>query len=239
MAVQRALGSRYLIGELISSGSMGTVWRGEDRQAGQPVAIKVLHERLAADPMVVTRFVRERTVLAGLEHPNLVTVHDLIMESNRLALVMDLVDGPDMHRYLRAYGPMAPVLAVTLIAQVCEALAVLHAAGIVHHDLKPANILLDASQPVPAARLSDFGIAWAAELPGITEGDVIGTPYYLAPETLDGKRGGAAADVYAAATSLFEALTGRPPFAGGPAAAVLWRHLNAEALRPPAVPDAL
>jgi serine/threonine protein kinase, bacterial len=128
---------------------------------GLPAAVKLLHERLASDPAVLTRFVRERTVLVGLRHPNLVSVRDMIMEGDRLALIMELVQGTDLHRYLSAPGPLEPALAATLIAQVCDALAVVHAAGVIHRDLKSSNIMLDTSRPVPTARLTDFGIACA------------------------------------------------------------------------------
>ena len=240
MTADQALGSRYVIEERISSGGMGEIWRGRDLAADEPVAIKVLHERFAADPTELTRFVRERTILTGLRHPNLVPVRDMIMEGGRLALVMDLVEGPDMHRHLRTHGPLAPAPAATLIAQVCEALAVVHAAGIVHRDLKPSNILLDTSQSPPIARLTDFGIARAEDaLPLTTESVIVGTPQYCAPEVIGGERGGPSVDVYAAGTSLYELLVGRPPFAGGPASAVFWRHLDAEPLRPPGTPESL
>jgi hypothetical protein len=240
VAGHQALGSRYVLEDQISSGGMGSVWWGRDRATGLPVAVKLLHERLAADPAMLTRFVRERTVLVGLRHPNLVPVHDMIMEGDRLALIMELVQGADLQRYLSARGPFEPVLAATLIAQVCDALAVVHAAGIIHRDLKPSNILLDTSRPVPVARLTDFGIAWADDAVSLTTGDaVVGTPAYFAPEVVTGQRGGPAADVYAAGTCLFELLAGRPPFAGGPAAVVIWRHVDAEPLRPPTMPEPL
>jgi hypothetical protein len=237
---QQALGSRYVLEDRISAGGMGAVWRGRDRANGQPVAVKLLHEQLATDPAVLTRFVRERTVLVGLRHPNLVPVHDMIMEGDRLALIMELVQGADLHHYLSARGPLPPALAVTLIAQVCDALAVVHAAGVIHRDLKPSNILLDMSRPVPTARLTDFGIAWADDSVSLTTGGaVVGTPAYFAPEVVTGQRGGPAADVYAAGTSLFELLAGRPPFAGGPTAAIIWRHIDARPLCPPSIPEPL
>jgi serine/threonine protein kinase len=219
---------------------MGAVWWGRDRATGRLVAVKLLHEQFAADPAMLTRFVRERTVLVGLRHPNLVPVHDMIMEGDRLALIMDLVQGTDLHRYLHAHGPLAPELAATLIAQVCEALAVVHAAGVIHRDLKPGNILLDTSQPVPIARLTDFGLAWTAGSVSLTSHNMsLGTPAYFAPEVVTGQRGGPAADLYGAATSLYELLVGRPPFAGGPATAIMWRQVDAEPLRPPAIPELL
>jgi serine/threonine protein kinase, bacterial len=240
VTVEQALGSRYVLEERISSGGMGEIWRGRDLTAGRPVAVKLLHKRLASDPAELTRFVRERTVLTGLDHPNLVPVRDMIMEGSRLALIMDLVEGPDLHHYLRAHGPLAPALAAMLISQTCEALAVVHAAGIVHRDLKPSNILLDSSQSPPIARLTDFGIARTEDaLPLTADHVIIGTPQYCAPEVINGERGGPAADVYAAGTTLYELLAGKPPFAGGPAPTVFWLHLDAEPLRPPGIPAPL
>lgn len=240
VTIEQALGSRYVLEARISSGGMGEIWRGRDLPAGRPVAVKVLHERLASDPTELARFLRERTILTGLDHPNLVPVRDMIMEGGRLALVMDLVEGPDMHHYLRAHGPLPPALAVTLISQACVALAVVHAAGIVHRDLKPSNILLDTSQSPPIARLTDFGIAQAEDaLPLTAKNLIIGTPQYCAPEAIAGERGGTAVDVYAAGITLYELLVGQPPFAGGPASTVFWRHLDAEPLRPPEVPEPL
>jgi serine/threonine protein kinase len=240
VTVEQALGSRYVLEERISSGGMGEIWRGRDLAADQAVAVKVLHEQFTADPTELTRFVRERTILTGLHHPNLVPVRDMIMEGSRLALVMDLVEGPDLHHYLGAEGPLAPTLAATLISQACEALAVVHAAGIVHRDLKPSNILLDTSQSPPIARLTDFGIARAQDALPLTASDVIlGTPQYCAPEVVAGEPGGPAVDIYAAGTTLYELLTGQPPFAGGPASTVFWRHLEAVPLRPQGMPEPL
>jgi serine/threonine protein kinase len=223
---QQALGSRYVLEGRIGSGGMGAVWRGRDRGNGLPVAVKLLHEQFAADPAVLTRFVRERTVLVGLRHPNLVPVHDMIMEGDRLALIMELVQGADLHHHLNARGPLPPALAATLIAQVCDALAVVHAAGVIHRDLKPSNILLDTSRPAPAARLTDFGIAWADDAVSLTsDGAVVGTPAYFAPEVVTGQRGGPAADVYAAGTSLFELLAGISAQSTSPVVVNTWVHL--------------
>lgn len=170
----RPVGSKYLLEEPLGRGATGTVWRARQREtagaeaavAGQPgetVAIKVLKEELANDPDIVMRFLRERSVLLRLTHPNIVRVRDLVVEGDLLALVMDLVDGPDLHRYLRENGPFSPVAAALLTAQVADALAASHADGVVHRDLKPANVLLkqDGGQMHPM--LTDFGIARLAD----------------------------------------------------------------------------
>lgn len=240
MPGRQTLGSRYVLEEQINQGGMGSVWWGHDRMTGQRTAVKMLHERLVADPKMVTRLIRERTVLIGLRHPSLVPVRDVIVEGDRAGLVMDLVRGMDLYRHLQVKGPFPAALAATLMAQVCEALAVVHAAGVVHRDLKPSNILLDMNGPGPVARLTDFGLAWTEDLPQLTtEGTFLGTPAYFAPEVVMDQVVGPPVDVYAAGTCLYELLTGRAPYAGGPPSAIMWRHLNAEPLRPPAIPPPL
>ncbi|GAA2723701.1 hypothetical protein GCM10010315_51640 [Streptomyces luteosporeus] len=209
-------------------------------QPGETVAIKVLKEELANDADVVMRFLRERSVLLRLTHPNIVRTRDLVVEGDLLALVMDLVDGPDLHRYLRENGPFTPVAAALLTAQIADALAVSHADGIVHRDLKPANVLLrnDGGQMHPM--LTDFGIARLADSPGLTRThEFVGTPAYVAPESAEGRPQTSAVDVYGAGILLYELVTGHPPFAGATALEVLHQHLSAEARRPSTVPEPL
>jgi hypothetical protein len=221
------LGSRYLLDDRIGQGGMGVVWRARDRETGAPYAIKVLRAEYAADPASVARFVRERTALIRFRHPNVVTLHDMIVEGEHLALVMDLVAGGDLDAYRqRSGGVLALGEALALTAQMCDGLAAAHAAGIVHRDLKPANVLLDAG----GVRLADFGVARiAGESPATTTGMVIGTAPYLAPEAISGQEPAAAGDVYAAGITLYELLGGTPPFTGQ-IAAVMHGHL---ALAPP------
>jgi serine/threonine protein kinase, bacterial len=217
------LGSRYLLEELIGQGGMGVVWRGRDREFGGPCAIKLLRPEFAADPASVARFVRERTALVKFRHPNVVTLRDMIVEGDCLALVMDFVDGGDLSTYRQNCGGALPLPeALGLTAQVCDALAAAHAAGIVHRDLKPANVLLDARQ----VRLADFGIARiVGESPATTTGMVIGTIGFMAPEVIRGEEPTPACDVYAAGITLYELLTGVQPFTGQ-AVAVMRGHLD-------------
>ncbi|WP_369259862.1 serine/threonine-protein kinase [Streptomyces sp. R35] len=247
----RPVGSKYLLEEPLGRGATGTVWRARQREtagaeaavAGQPgetVAIKVLKEELASDADIVMRFLRERSVLLRLTHPNIVRVRDLVVEGDLLALVMDLIDGPDLHRYLRENGPFSPVAAALLTAQVADALAASHADGVVHRDLKPANVLLkqDGGQMHPM--LTDFGIARLADSPGLTRThEFVGTPAYVAPESAEGRPQTSAVDIYGAGILLYELVTGRPPFGGGSALEVLHQHLSAEPRRPSTVPDPL
>ncbi|MGV9346388.1 protein kinase domain-containing protein [Streptomyces spiralis] len=247
----RPVGSKYLLEEPLGRGATGTVWRARQREAagaeaavpGQPgetVAIKVLKEELANDADVVMRFLRERSVLLRLTHPNIVRVRDLVVEGDLLALVMDLVDGPDLHRYLRENGPLTPVAAALLTAQIADALAASHADGVVHRDLKPANVLLKQDGGEMHPMLTDFGIARLADSPGLTRThEFVGTPAYVAPESAEGRPQTSAVDIYGAGILLYELVTGRPPFGGGSALEVLHQHLSAEPRRPSTVPDPL
>ncbi|MGV9252776.1 serine/threonine-protein kinase [Streptomyces sp. NPDC003697] len=259
----RPVGSKYLLEEPLGRGATGTVWRarmgtppgaepagapwGGDTagaaapgRAGETVAIKVLKEELANDPDVVMRFLRERSVLLRLTHPNIVRVRDLVVEGDLLALVMDLVDGPDLHRYLRENGPVTPVAAALLTAQIADALAASHADGVVHRDLKPANVLLRQSGGQMHPMLTDFGIARLADSPGLTRTqEFVGTPAYVAPESAEGRPQTSAVDVYGAGILLYELVTGRPPFSGGSTLEVLHQHLSAEPRRPSTVPEPL
>jgi serine/threonine-protein kinase len=247
------VGSKYLLEEPLGRGATGTVWRARVREAADPaggaasqpgelVAIKVLKEELAGDADVVMRFLRERSVLLRLTHPNIVRTRDLVVEGDLLALVMDLVDGPDLHRYLRENGPFSPMGAALLTAAVADALAASHRDGVVHRDLKPANVLLasgaDGTEMHPM--LTDFGIARLADSPGVTRThEFVGTPAYVAPESAEGLPQTSAVDVYGAGILLYELVTGHPPFRGGTALEVLHQHLSDPPRRPSTVPDPL
>ncbi|MGW6605568.1 serine/threonine-protein kinase [Streptomyces sp. NPDC055036] len=247
----RPVGSKYLLEEPLGRGATGTVWRARQREtagaeaavAGQPgetVAIKVLKEELANDADIVMRFLRERSVLLRLTHPNIVRTRDLVVEGDLLALVMDLVEGPDLHRYLRDNGPFSPVAAALLTAQIADALAASHADGVVHRDLKPANVLLKNDGERLHPMLTDFGIARLADSPGLTRThEFVGTPAYVAPESAEGRPQTSAVDIYGAGILLYELVTGRPPFAGATALEVLHRHLSEEPRRPTTVPEPL
>jgi len=233
--VTRRIGSRYTVTRVIGRGTCGTVWSGEGPEG--PVAIKLLHEDLTADQTLIARFVQERTVLTGLRHPRIVGVRDLVVDGNDLALVMDLLAGSDLRGRLDREGPMPPERAVAVCADIAEALAAAHGQGIVHRDVKPENVLIDA---VGRGRLTDFGIARLVDGPRRTRATrIVGTPDYLAPEVIEGCPPGPAVDVYALATVLFELTTGWTPFGGGHPGAVLRRHVTEPAPRVPGMPAPL
>ncbi|WP_254710527.1 serine/threonine-protein kinase, partial [Streptomyces lunaelactis] len=253
----RNIGSRYKAHQILGRGSAGTVWLGEGPEG--PVAIKLLREDLASDQELVGRFVQERTALLGLDHPKVVGVRDLVVDGNDLALVMDLVRGTDLRTRLDRERRLAPEAAVAIIADVADGLAAAHAAGVVHRDVKPENILLDMEGPLgPAgshpALLTDFGVARLIDPPRRTKAlrptganpqnpptpsGIIGTPDYIAPEIVEGLPPRAAVDIYALATVLYELLAGFTPFGGGHPGAVLRRHVTETVVPLPGIPDEL
>ncbi|MGW1466877.1 serine/threonine-protein kinase [Streptomyces sp. NPDC002308] len=239
----RNIGSRYTAHQILGRGSAGTVWLGEGPEG--PVAIKLLREDLASDQELVGRFVRERTALLGLDHPHVVAVHDLVVDGNDLALVMRLVRGTDLRTRLDRERRLAPEAAVAIVADVADGLAAAHAAGVVHRDVKPENILLDMEGPLGPggshpALLTDFGVAKLIDTPLRTRTTrIIGTPDYLAPEIVEGLPPRAAVDIYALATVLYELLAGFTPFGGGHPGAVLRRHVTETVVPLPGIPEEL
>lgn len=239
----RKIGSRYTAHQVLGRGSAGTVWLGEGPQG--PAAIKLLREDLASDQELVERFVRERSALLSLDHPHVVAVHDLVVDGNDLALVMQLVRGTDLRTRLEHDRRFTPEAAVAVVADVADGLAAAHAAGIAHRDVKPENVLLDARAPAgtggaPPALLTDFGVAKLIDSPRRTRAtSVIGTPDYVAPEIVEGLPPRASVDIYALATVLYELLAGFTPFGGGHPGAVLRRHVTETVAPLPGIPDEL
>jgi serine/threonine protein kinase, bacterial len=230
------LGSRYLLHDRLGQGAMGVVWRGQDMETGAWVAVKLLRPEYAASPAAVSRFVGERNALVRFRHPNVVNLRDMIVEGDRLALVMDLITGGDLDTFrLHNGGTLAPKVAVRLTAQICDGLAAAHTAGIVHRDLKPSNVLLQAGQ----VKIADFGISRiTGEARRTTTGTVMGTPTYLAPEAINGAEPTSAADVYAVGITLYELLSSQPPF-DGHVVAVMQAHLQREPERIQGIADPL
>ena len=210
----RVLGGRYVLGEVLGTGGMATVWRARDEVLGRDVAVKVLSPQYAADPGFLARFDREARHAAGLSHPRLVTVFDSGVDGTTPFLVMELVAGRTLRQVLDEAGMLAAGEAVGIAAAVCEALEVAHAAGLVHRDIKPANIVLADGQ----VKVLDFGIARADEVAG-------GTAAYLSPEQASGRPAGPQADLYSLGCVLFEMLTGAPPFSADSAVRLAYRQV--------------
>lgn len=241
---QRAipLGSGYLLHEVIGRGATGEVWRASTR-AGEPVAAKLLLPDFASDTAVIGQFLHERTVLSSIRDRHVVAMRELVLEGSTLAIVMDLVDGGDLRRWLGGSPTVAPRLAVDITRQVLLGLDAVHRAGVVHCDLKPENVLVTTTETGVLVRVSDAGIAritFGEQASGdAAAGGVVGTPEYVAPEVVAGAVPTAAADLYAAGVVLYELLAGRTPFAADHPAAVLHGHLAMAPARPRDVPDAL
>ena len=237
----RALGASYQLEELIGRGAAGEVWRGIDRRTDEPVAAKLLRSEYVDDHELVARFLRERTILVGLRHPNIVAVRDLVAEGDRLAIVMEYVDGGSLRRVVDE-GPLPARLALQVTTAALSGLAVAHERGVLHRDLKPDNILLttDWRDTAPdGVKLSDFGVSSLLEEGRGSTTGLVGTPEYMAPELLLTGSAGREVDVYGAGVLLYELLAGRTPFAGpGTGYVIAHRHVTNLAPRLP-VPDQL
>ncbi|HYZ91647.1 MAG TPA: protein kinase [Actinomycetota bacterium] len=239
----KTLADRYELLDRVGSGGMGTVWRAHDRVLGRDVAVKLLHEGLAADATFAERFRHEALAAAKLTHPHIVAVFDTGEQDGVPFIVMELVSGPSLHSVLTDHGalPVAEVARIGLA--VSGALAHAHGRGLIHRDMKPANVLLDEETNEP--KVADFGIAKGLEdSGGLTRtGGLIGTAAYLSPEQVSGKPATPASDVYAVGCLLYACLTGEAPFGGETPVAIAMQHINEPVVpiqsRRPDVPDAL
>ena len=215
----RVVCERYRLIEELGRGGMGVVWRADDERLQRHVAVKEVHlpEAIPAEERdsARARALREARAAARLSHPSAVTIYDVQQEEGRAYLVMELVDAPSLADVLRESGPLDHERAAHIGLDILAALEAAHAAGIVHRDVKPANVMVPSHGP---AKLADFGIASLKDDPKITQtGLILGSPSYMAPEQADGRGGGPRSDLWALGATLYYAVEGAPPFDEGQA----------------------
>jgi beta-lactam-binding protein with PASTA domain/tRNA A-37 threonylcarbamoyl transferase component Bud32 len=246
MTIPRLLSDRYELGETLGYGGMSEVHRGRDVRLDRDVAVKVLRADLARDPQFQHRFRREAQNAAALNHPAIVAVYDTgetVSDYGPLPyIVMEYVEGRTLRDIVKTEGPMDEQRAMETMADICAALDFSHRNGIIHRDVKPANVMINNAG---AVKVMDFGIARAlADGQGVTQtAAVVGTAQYLSPEQARGELVDARSDVYAAGCVLYELITGEPPFTGDSPVAVAYQHVREDPIPPsrqnPDVPAAL
>jgi serine/threonine protein kinase len=222
----------YRIDRRVGRGGMGVVYRATDLSLDRPVALKVLTEELANDPQFRRRFVSESKLAASLDHPNVIPIHAAGEHDGILFIAMRLVPGDDLRTMLRAHGRLEPERAIRLIAQVASALDAAHAHGLVHRDVKPANVLVT---PEDHVYLTDFGLTKriGADTEATRTGMVLGTLDYIAPEQIRGERIGPFTDIYSLGCMVTHLLTGQVPFTVPTEEGKMWAHFS----EPPPLPS--
>jgi serine/threonine-protein kinase len=221
------LGGRYRLVSPIARGGMATVWVADDPVLSRRVAVKILRSDLAADDGTRVRFRHEAIAAARLSHPNIVATYDTGDDEGVAYIVMELIDGPTLRHLIDEQGGLPVADVIRIGKQVADALDAAHRAGLVHRDVKPANVLVPPSGPV---KVTDFGIAKAAGADDLTRtGTVMGTARYLSPEQVNGRPTDPRTDVYALGLLMYEALTGHPPFGGDTEIATAMARLTTSA----------
>jgi serine/threonine protein kinase len=223
------LSGRYRLQRLIATGGMGQVWEAVDSRLGRRVAVKVLKQEFSQDPEFIERFRAEARTTAMLNHPGIASVHDygesqMNGEGRTAYLVMELVNGEPLNSVLKRTGRLSLRHALDLLEQTGRALQIAHAAGLVHRDVKPGNILIT---PTGQVKITDFGIAKAVDAAPVTQtGMVMGTAQYIAPEQALGHDATPSSDVYALGVVGYEVLSGKRPFTGEGALTVAMKHIK-------------
>ena len=227
------LAGRYRMDEHIAAGGMGEVWKGTDEVLGRTVAIKILLPSLVAEPGFAQRFRDEARTMATINHPGVVNVYDYGSDQGVTYLVMEYVEGDALSKTLSRVGRLTPGRTMSLLAQAADALQAAHDKGIVHRDVKPANLLV---RPNGTLVLTDFGIARGAAASNLTAvGSVLGTASYISPEQASGGKATPASDVYALGVVAYQCLAGRRPFEGGSPIEIALQHVDG--VPPPLPPD--
>jgi len=232
----------YRIETLLGRGGMGVVYRAYDARLKRNVALKLVAPELSEDERFRGRFLAETELAAALEHPNVVPIYDAGEVDGQLYLAMRYVEGWDLKSLLQTEGALEPKRALAICAQIAGALDAAHERGLVHRDVKPSNVLLDAKEH---AYLADFGLTRRLAEQGLPAGPglSLGTPAYVSPEQIEGGEVDGRADLYSLGCLLYECLTGQVPFARDSELALLWAHVHEPPSKPsghrPELPEAI
>lgn len=242
--IGRSLGGRYLIEQMLGQGGMSAVYKANDPNLRRVVAVKLIHPHLSGDPRFLHRFEEEAAAVAQLRHPNIIQVFDFNRDADTYYMVMEFIAGETLQDRLRRYnrsGRFIPLgKAVHYIDNICAAIGYAHKRGLIHRDIKPANIMIDVHDQ---AILMDFGIVKIVGAEKFTAtGAVVGTALYLPPEVIRGETPDARSDIYSLGVTLYEIISGRPPFEADSAMTLMMMHLNdplpdLAALRPDTPPE--
>src|SRR5579863_1721542 len=224
------LGGRYEILQMLGEGGMGAVYKARDRELDRYVALKIIRPELANQPEVLRRFKQELILARKVTHKNVIRIFDLGEADGIKFISMDFIEGQDLRSLLNQKGKLSPEEATAIMLQVCQALDAAHAEGVVHRDLKPQNIMIDAQG---RTTVMDFGIARSMELTGMTQtGALIGTPEYMSPEQAKGQEVDARSDLFTLGIIFYELLTGKTPYVSDTVVATLLKRTQ-ERARPP------
>ncbi len=239
--VGKILAERYELIEKIAEGGMARVYRGRDLVLKRTIAVKVLKDQMTGDAAFIRRFEREAQAAAALSHPHIVNIYDVGEQDGTYFMVMEYVEGNNLKDYIRQKGRLPVREAVQIARQIAEALDQAHAAGMVHRDIKPQNILFSSSGKV---KVTDFGIAIAGDGVTVTVGDeIIGSVQYISPEQSRGEVACKQSDLYSLGIVLYEMVTGTVPFSGENPVAVAMKHIREQIVPPrqlqPDIPEAL
>jgi serine/threonine protein kinase/tetratricopeptide (TPR) repeat protein len=225
--VGSVIGNRFEILQLLGEGGMGAVYKAHDRELEKNVALKLIRPELARNPEILQRFKQEIILARQVTHRNVIRIFDIGQADAHKYITMEYLEGRDLRAVLREKGKLPPEEAAKIVLQICRALEAAHGEGVIHRDLKPQNIMLDANG---RAYVMDFGIARSAYLPGMTQtGALVGTPEYMSPEQAKGEKLDERSDLFSLGVILYELLTGASPYHSDTPLATLWRRIQEKA----------
>jgi serine/threonine protein kinase/tetratricopeptide (TPR) repeat protein len=227
IAAGTVLGERYQIISQLGQGGMGAVYKAHDNELDRLVALKVIRPELTTNPEMLKRFKQELILARQVTHRNVIRIFDLGQADGFKFITMEYLEGTDLRGVLREKGKLTPEEAAKIILQICRALEAAHSEGVIHRDLKPQNIMLDASG---RAYVMDFGIARSAYLPGMTQtGALVGTPEYMSPEQAKGEKIDERSDLFSLGVILYELMVGQSPYYSETPLATLWKRIQEKA----------